>query len=66
MSKKKLARRSKVKTFIKYVNYNHLLPTRYMVPSFKLDQVKLESVKAKEQKATIKKEVKVEFEKQYL
>lgn len=28
MSKKKVAKRSKVKPFVKVVNYNHLMPTR--------------------------------------
>ena len=31
MSKKKIARRSKVKSFVKVVNYNHILPTRFQV-----------------------------------
>lgn len=31
MSSKKVARRSKVKPFVKLVNYNHLLPTRFKV-----------------------------------
>ncbi|XP_037110471.1 60S ribosomal protein L27-like [Syngnathus acus] len=31
MSKKKLAKRSKIKAFIKFFNYNHLMPTRYSV-----------------------------------
>ena len=31
MSKKKLARRSKVKPFVKVINYNHILPTRFQV-----------------------------------
>jgi len=31
MSSKKIERRSKVKTFVKNVNYNHLIPTRYIV-----------------------------------
>merc|ERR1712062_898168 len=31
MSKKKVASRSKVKPFIKVVNYNHMMPTRYSV-----------------------------------
>lgn len=31
MSSKKIERRSKVKAFVKSVNYNHVLPTRYMV-----------------------------------
>jgi len=31
MSQKKIERRSKVKAFVKTVNYNHIMPTRYMV-----------------------------------
>lgn len=31
MSKNKVAKRSKVKVFVKAVNYNHLMPTRYML-----------------------------------
>merc|ERR1712071_616174 len=31
MSKKKVAKRSKIKAFVKIVNYNHMMPTRYSV-----------------------------------
>lgn len=31
MSQKKIERRSKVKPFVKTVNYNHIMPTRYTV-----------------------------------
>mmetsp|Transcript_16761 Transcript_16761/g.36417 ORF Transcript_16761/g.36417 Transcript_16761/m.36417 type:complete len:138 (+) Transcript_16761:85-498(+) len=31
MSKKKLGRRSLIKTFVKKVNYNHIMPTRYQL-----------------------------------
>ena len=31
MKKEKVEKRSRVKPFIKYVNYNHLIPTRFMV-----------------------------------
>uniref|UniRef100_A0A8C4N563 Large ribosomal subunit protein eL27 n=2 Tax=Eptatretus burgeri TaxID=7764 RepID=A0A8C4N563_EPTBU len=31
MSKKRIAKRSKVKTFVKVYNFNHLMPTRYSV-----------------------------------
>ena len=31
MSAKKIERRTKVKPFVKIVNYNHLIPTRYLV-----------------------------------
>ena len=33
MSKKKIAKRTRVKPFVKYMNYNHIMPTRYSVPS---------------------------------
>merc|ERR1711915_727473 len=31
MSKTNLKRRTKIKTFVKVINYNHLMPTRYSV-----------------------------------
>ena len=31
MSQKKIERRTKVKPFVKLVNYNHIMPTRYLV-----------------------------------
>lgn len=31
MNEKKLKKRSKCKPFVKFVNYNHLLPTRFMM-----------------------------------
>merc|ERR1711935_1193924 len=31
MSAKKVERKSHMKPFVKYVNYNHMLPTRFMV-----------------------------------
>ena len=31
MGKKKTAKRSKIKSFVKVYNYNHLMPTRYSV-----------------------------------
>ena len=37
MSDKKVARRSKVKPFVKMVNYNHLMPTRYTISSTDMD-----------------------------
>ncbi len=30
MGKKKIAKRSKIKAFVKVFNYNHLMPTRYV------------------------------------
>lgn len=31
MSKKKIDRKCRLKPFVKFVNYNHMLPTRYLV-----------------------------------
>merc|ERR1719247_1536033 len=33
MSKKKITKRLRTKPFVKYTNYNHLMPTRYQVPA---------------------------------
>merc|ERR1712007_238214 len=33
MSKKKIAKRTRVKPFVKYMGYNHIMPTRYSVPA---------------------------------
>eukprot|EP00490_Sorites_sp_Unknown_P027627 CAMPEP_0114659090 /NCGR_PEP_ID=MMETSP0191-20121206/17070_1 /TAXON_ID=126664 /ORGANISM="Sorites sp." /LENGTH=147 /DNA_ID=CAMNT_0001883105 /DNA_START=66 /DNA_END=509 /DNA_ORIENTATION=- len=33
MSNKKVTKRTKIKPFVKYVNYNHIMPTRYQVPN---------------------------------
>mmetsp|Transcript_36639 Transcript_36639/g.116618 ORF Transcript_36639/g.116618 Transcript_36639/m.116618 type:complete len:148 (+) Transcript_36639:76-519(+) len=33
MSKKKIAKRTRVKPFVKYINHNHMMPTRYQVPA---------------------------------
>merc|ERR1711862_1012004 len=33
MSKKRIAKRNRVKPFVKYVNFNHIMPTRYQVPA---------------------------------
>merc|ERR1719379_2702985 len=33
MGKKKVSKRIQIKPFVKYVNYNHIMPTRYQVPA---------------------------------
>merc|ERR1712126_80655 len=46
MSKKKIAKRSKVKPFVKVYNYNHLMPTRYLVDiNFNKDVINKETIK---------------------
>jgi hypothetical protein len=39
MSKKKIVKRSKCKPFLKYVNYQHIMPTRYSVGDIELRNV---------------------------
>ena len=36
MGKTKILKRSKIKPFLKYVNYNHVMPTRYTVTDIDL------------------------------
>merc|ERR1719326_651477 len=61
MSKKKVSKRIRVKSFVKYVNYNHMMPTRYHVPaevdvkSFITDQQMDSPEGRKEAKTFIKK-----------
>merc|ERR1712182_21438 len=37
MGKKKIEKRTKVKAFVKYVNYNHIMPTRFDAKSLVTD-----------------------------
>jgi len=59
MGAKKLARRKKVKPFIKVVNYSHLFPTRYSVELEGLKGIlSAESFKEVSQREDSKKQVK--------
>merc|ERR1712025_168741 len=66
MGKKRVAKRSKVKTFVKIYNYNHLMPTRYSVDiNLNKASVNKDALKdgAKRKKARTK--VKQKFEERY-
>ena len=62
MSKAKVEKRSKVKPFLKYVNYTHLMPTRYTVD---MDLKKMIDDGDLKQPADTKKEIKKVFEERY-
>jgi large subunit ribosomal protein L27e len=65
MSKDKIAKRTKVKPFLKCVNYNHIMPTRYVVD---LDLKKLlpaDDSQLDDSKVEVKKAVKAVFEERY-
>lgn len=60
MSSKKIERKTRVKPFVKYVNYNHMLATRFLVKDdleFKL-AVTDEKMETPEARSAAKKEVK--------
>ena len=66
MGKKKVARRSKVKPFIKVVNYAHLLPTRYQLELESLKgSVSSDTFKEPTQREDSKKAIKKAFEERY-
>ncbi|KAF9942400.1 hypothetical protein BGZ67_001756 [Mortierella alpina] len=66
MGKKRVAKRSKVKPFIKVVNYNHIMPTRYGLELESLKSVvTLDSFKEPSQREESKKAVKKLFEERY-
>jgi len=66
MGTKKIARRSHIKPFVKVVNYNHLMPTRY---SMELDELKgmvtVDAFKDKSQRVAARKEVRKVLEQRY-
>ncbi|ESK87980.1 60s ribosomal protein l27 [Moniliophthora roreri MCA 2997] len=66
MGQKKLARRSKVKPFIKVVNYSHLFPTRYQIELEGLkNAVVADTFKEPTQREDAKKNIKKLLEERY-
>ena len=66
MGKKRIARKSHIKPFIKSVNLSHLLPTRYVVKDFEFEGITDEILKEKEKKTEAKKTLRGLFEKKFL
>ncbi|XP_051007546.1 60S ribosomal protein L27-like [Acomys russatus] len=66
MGKKKIAKRSKIKSFVKVDNYNHLMPTRYSV-DIPLDKtvVNKDVFRDPALKRKARREAKVKFEERY-
>eukprot|EP00126_Sphaerothecum_destruens_P013623 Sdes_comp23317_c0_seq1m21591 len=65
MGKKLLAKRNRIKPFVKVINYNHLMPTRY---GFSIDLktfVNKESIKDLPRRIAARREVKKQFEERY-
>jgi large subunit ribosomal protein L27e len=66
MSKKKILKKSKVKPFLKHVNLQHVMPTRYTVDIDLKNAIKVGELKEDEKKTETKKEIKKLFEEKYL
>jgi len=66
MSKNKQAKKSKVKPFVKQVNYTHIMPTRYTIELENLKGVlSADTFKEVSQREEAKKTVKKAFEERY-
>merc|ERR1712169_151583 len=65
MSKKKIARRSRIKPFVKAVNYNHVMPTRYVLKDVSLKAAVGPNALDKGKRKETRKQVKALFEEKY-
>ncbi|OAY48618.1 60S ribosomal protein L27 [Manihot esculenta] len=64
-SAKKTAKKSRVKAFMRVVNYSHLMPTRYTLDVDLKDVVNPEALVTKDKKVTAAKEIKKRFEERF-
>ena len=55
MSKKRFIKRTQVKTFVKFINHNHLMPTRYTSSDLEFKEVKEEAIATAEKRAELTK-----------
>ena len=64
-NKKKFIKKTGVKPFVKYVNQIHVMPTRFVVNDFDLQEVKDDSFKTKESRVELRKKVAAAFTTSY-
>ncbi|KAI5665687.1 hypothetical protein M9H77_15540 [Catharanthus roseus] len=64
-SAKKAAKKSRVKAFIKVVNYNHIMPTRYTLDVDLKDVIGADTLQSRDKKVTAAKEIKSRFEERF-
>lgn len=67
MGKKKVGKRCRIKPFVKYVNYTHIMPTRYILGTeLDLKDIVTDEAMAKpEDKVNMNKKIKQKFEEKY-
>ncbi|KAG9438926.1 hypothetical protein H6P81_019091 [Aristolochia fimbriata] len=64
-SAKKTAKKSRVKAFIKLVNYNHIMPTRYTLDVDLKDVVSIDAFQSRDKKVAAAKETKAKLEERF-
>ncbi|KAJ0971781.1 hypothetical protein J5N97_019740 [Dioscorea zingiberensis] len=64
-SAKKTAKKSRVKAFLKVVNYNHIMPTRYTLDVDLKDVVTLDALQSGDKKVVACKETKARLEERF-
>ncbi|KAG4079247.1 hypothetical protein HA402_006970 [Bradysia odoriphaga] len=65
MGKAKLKKKFKIKPFLKTLNYNHLMPTRYSVSDVALEKVTVKDLKDPVKRKTHRFQTRVKFEEKY-
>jgi len=65
MGKVKIHKRSKIKPFIKVLNYNHLMPTRYTVDLATDTKVNMKDLKDPMKRKKVRFQTRVKFEERY-
>ncbi|URD96360.1 60S ribosomal protein L27, partial [Musa troglodytarum] len=64
-SAKKTAKKSRVKAFLKLVNYSHIMPTRYTLDVDLKDVVTVDALQSRDKKVTVCKETKARLEERF-
>ena len=65
MGKSQLKKRSKIKPFLKVLNYNHLMPTRYSVPDVSNEKLNVKDLRDPMKRKKYRFQVRVKFEERY-
>ena len=64
-NKKKFIKKTGVKSFVKYVNQNHVMPTRFLVGEFDLKDVNDDNLKTSDARKELRKRVRDRFTEVY-
>ena len=65
INKKRFIKKTGVKTFLKHVNQNHVIPTRFIVSEFDFKDLKEDAAKTGEARAATRKDLRKKFTETY-